>query len=60
MEADADHGLEPDRIVRLLRSSLDRLGVDHVNLTSPTTTIGRRRRRYRPERRDCAQGTGIS
>jgi aryl-alcohol dehydrogenase-like predicted oxidoreductase len=32
MEADADHGLKPDRIARQLRSSLDRLGVDHVEL----------------------------
>lgn len=32
MEADADHGLAPDRIARQLRASLDRLGVDHVDL----------------------------
>jgi aryl-alcohol dehydrogenase-like predicted oxidoreductase len=32
MEADADHGLKPDRIARQLRSSLDRLGVDHVDV----------------------------
>ena len=32
MEAGTDHGLKPDRIVRQLRSSLDRLGVDHVDL----------------------------
>ena len=32
MEAGADHGLNPDRIARQLRSSLDRLGVDHVEL----------------------------
>jgi len=32
MQADADHGLEPDRIARQLRSSLDRLGVDQVDL----------------------------
>jgi len=32
MEADADHGLKPDRIARQLRSSLDRLGVDRVEL----------------------------
>jgi len=32
MEADADQGLKPDRIGRQLRSSLDRLGVDHVEL----------------------------
>ncbi len=32
MEADADHGLKPDRIARQLRSSLDRLGGDHVEL----------------------------
>jgi len=32
MEADADHGLKPDRIARQLGSSLDRLGVDHVEL----------------------------
>lgn len=32
MEAGADHGLAPDRIARQLRSSLDRLGVDHVDL----------------------------
>ena len=32
MEVGADHGLKPDRIVRQLRSSLDRLGVDHVEL----------------------------
>jgi aryl-alcohol dehydrogenase-like predicted oxidoreductase len=32
MEAGADHGLKPDRIARQLRSSLDRLGVDHVDL----------------------------
>jgi len=32
MEAGADHGLRPDRIARQLRSSLDRLGVDRVDL----------------------------
>jgi aryl-alcohol dehydrogenase-like predicted oxidoreductase len=32
MEAGADHGLGPGRIARQLRSSLDRLGVDHVDL----------------------------
>ena len=32
MEAGADHGLKPDRIARQLRSSLDRLGVDRVEL----------------------------
>ena len=32
MQAGADHGLKPDRIARQLRSSLDRLGVDHVDL----------------------------
>ena len=32
MQAGADRGLKPDRIVRQLRSSLDRLGVDHVEL----------------------------
>jgi aryl-alcohol dehydrogenase-like predicted oxidoreductase len=32
MEAGADHGLKPDRIARQLRSSLDRLGVDHVDV----------------------------
>ncbi len=32
MEADGGHGLKPDRIARQLRSSLDRLGVDHVEL----------------------------
>ena len=32
MEAGADHGLAPDRIARQLRSSLGRLGVDHVDL----------------------------
>ena len=32
MAAGADHGLEPDRIARQLRSSLDRLGVDRVEL----------------------------
>jgi len=32
MEAGSDRGLEPDRIARQLRSSLDRLGVDHVDL----------------------------
>jgi aryl-alcohol dehydrogenase-like predicted oxidoreductase len=32
MEAGADHGLRPDRIARQLRSSLDRLGVDRVEL----------------------------
>ena len=31
-EAGADHGLKPDRIARQLRSSLDRLGVDRVEL----------------------------
>ena len=30
--AGADHGLKPDRIARQLRSSLDRLGVDRVEL----------------------------
>ncbi len=32
MQAGADHGLKPDRIARQLRSSLDRLGVDRVDL----------------------------
>jgi aryl-alcohol dehydrogenase-like predicted oxidoreductase len=32
MEAGADSGLKPDRIGRQLRSSLDRLGVDRVDL----------------------------
>ena len=32
MQADGDHGLGPDRIARQLRSSLDRLGVDQVDL----------------------------
>jgi aryl-alcohol dehydrogenase-like predicted oxidoreductase len=32
MQAGADHGLEPGRIARQLRSSLDRLGVDRVDL----------------------------
>ena len=32
VEAGADHGLRPERIARQLRASLDRLGVDHVEL----------------------------
>ena len=32
MQAGADHGLKPDRITRQLRASLDRLGVDRVDL----------------------------
>jgi aryl-alcohol dehydrogenase-like predicted oxidoreductase len=32
MEAGGDRGLKPDRIARHLRASLDRLGVDHVEL----------------------------
>lgn len=32
MQAGADHGLDPDRIARQLRCSLDRLGVDRVDL----------------------------
>jgi aryl-alcohol dehydrogenase-like predicted oxidoreductase len=32
MEAGADHGLRPERIARQLRMSLERLGVDHVEL----------------------------
>ncbi|HXO25427.1 MAG TPA: aldo/keto reductase [Streptosporangiaceae bacterium] len=32
MQADADHRLAPDRVARQLRSSLDRLGVDRVDL----------------------------
>jgi aryl-alcohol dehydrogenase-like predicted oxidoreductase len=32
MQAGADHGLRPDRIARQLSTSLDRLGVDHVEL----------------------------
>jgi aryl-alcohol dehydrogenase-like predicted oxidoreductase len=32
MTAGADHGLAPGRVARQLRSSLDRLGVDHVEL----------------------------
>ena len=32
MTEGADHGLAPERVTRQLRSSLDRLGVDHVEL----------------------------
>ena len=32
MEHQQDHGLKPDRIARQLRSSLDRLGVNRVEL----------------------------
>ena len=32
MQAGADHGLHPERIARQLRMSLERLGVDHVEL----------------------------
>jgi aryl-alcohol dehydrogenase-like predicted oxidoreductase len=32
MAADADHGLSPERIERQLHESLERLGVDHVEL----------------------------
>jgi aryl-alcohol dehydrogenase-like predicted oxidoreductase len=32
MRAGADHGLRPERITRQLRMSLERLGVDHVEL----------------------------
>src|SRR5499433_2828468 len=32
MQAGADHGLRPERIARQLHTSLDRLGVDHVEL----------------------------
>jgi aryl-alcohol dehydrogenase-like predicted oxidoreductase len=32
MEPGADHGLAPERIVRQLEGSLERLGVDHVDL----------------------------
>ena len=32
MDASADHGLAPARILRQFESSLDRLGVDHVDL----------------------------
>jgi aryl-alcohol dehydrogenase-like predicted oxidoreductase len=32
MQAGGDRGLKPDRVARQLRSSLDRLGVDHVEL----------------------------
>jgi aryl-alcohol dehydrogenase-like predicted oxidoreductase len=32
MQDGADHGLRPDRIARQLSASLDRLGVDHVEL----------------------------
>jgi aryl-alcohol dehydrogenase-like predicted oxidoreductase len=32
MRAGGDHGLEPERIARQLRASLERLGVDHVEL----------------------------
>ncbi len=32
MEPGADHGLKPDRVTRQLRASLDRLGVEHVDL----------------------------
>jgi len=32
VEAGADHGLKPDRVARQLRMSLDRLGVDRVEL----------------------------
>jgi aryl-alcohol dehydrogenase-like predicted oxidoreductase len=32
MAADADHGLRPERIERQLHESLERLGVDHVEL----------------------------
>src|SRR5216683_792261 len=32
MQAGADRGLRPERIARQLRTSLERLGVDHVEL----------------------------
>jgi aryl-alcohol dehydrogenase-like predicted oxidoreductase len=32
MQAGADHGLRPDRIARQLSASLDRLGLDHIEL----------------------------
>jgi 1-deoxyxylulose-5-phosphate synthase len=32
MQLGADHGLRPERITRQLLASLDRLGVDHVDL----------------------------
>ena len=32
MQPGADHGLDPDRIARQLRASLDRLGVDRIDL----------------------------
>jgi aryl-alcohol dehydrogenase-like predicted oxidoreductase len=32
MQAGADHGLRPDRIARQLGASLDRLGLDHIEL----------------------------
>ncbi len=32
MQAGADHGLRPERIARQLRTSLERLGVDHIEL----------------------------
>ena len=32
MDAGADHGLAPERVERQLHSSLERLGVDHVDL----------------------------
>ena len=32
MQAGADHGLKPERIARQLHTSLERLGVDHVEL----------------------------
>ncbi len=48
MDAGADHGLAPERIVRQLESSLDRLGVDQRRpLPGPRVRPGRAARRTR-------------
>lgn len=66
MEAGADRGLAPDRIARQLRSSLDRLGVGHVDLYlaheyDPAVPLGESLGAFRTAQADgLISGYGVS
>ena len=69
MQAGADHGLRPERIARQLRMSLERLGVDQVELylahefdpdVPLAESFGALRRRPRPAARSAPTGSATS